>query len=131
MRSLLVIVLIGAAFTPAVAQNMTASQTNTVDSQVLGGPMFDQLVADTGKMCPGVPVARLSPAGLLGIEESYGQQLIDPAKAKFEDAERVGGSKCGDRPGASCPAVNALDEVNKAGMLPAFEKHLCAPGVVR
>jgi hypothetical protein len=130
MRPFHVLALACAAGSPAIGQSAGAPARNITDFQVLGGAGFQQLLIRTATMCPDVPVKRLTPAGLLDIEDSYGANLAGKTKSRFAAAAAEAGRACTDRNGASCPAVETLSSLNRKGMLTSFARHLCAPGIV-
>ncbi len=102
---------------------------------MLGGEAFGKLVAATHATCPSVHVAHLTPSGLLDIEDMFREKLSPPRRRRLDAvlprAADGGTVACENRDGASCEVAANLRGLRRAGLMQAFVRRVCTPGVVR
>jgi len=100
-----------------------------------GNDGFETLIATAHGQCPSVPVAYLTPAGLLDVEEGFIDRLTDGQREVLlvaaPGAAEDGFPECSDSlGGASCPAEAFLRVFSQVGLMQAFVEEVCKPGIV-
>ncbi|CAN5251221.1 hypothetical protein BH09PSE6_BH09PSE6_29990 [soil metagenome] len=108
---------------------------STPASAPAAGGSFDALVNAARSRCPEVNVVDIAPAALLDMEDGFRDRLEPDARARLDEAlprtPNGGIAQCNGRNGAACDARAYVDAIGTAGLLDAFARRLCEPGVVR
>jgi len=100
--------------------------------QIMGGPGFRALLARVAKRCPASRVRYATPAALLDLEEQFEAGLDSSAARRLHAEKHLTASgdypRCVGRDGASCPAGQALEAIERARLTDRFTSTVCAHG---